>query len=68
LIAQGVPDDEDSAPMRPMGLNPQKAFTERDETHNVQNRIGIQIMELNPIRKEKAANKKGEGEAKALGG
>jgi hypothetical protein len=41
-----------------MGLNPQKALTERDETRNMQNCIGIQIMELNPICKEKAAEKR----------
>jgi hypothetical protein len=41
-----------------MGFDPQKALAERDETRNMQNRIGIQIMELNPIRKEKAAKKR----------
>jgi hypothetical protein len=40
-----------------MGFDPQKALAERDETRNMQNRVGIQVMELNPIRKEKAANK-----------
>jgi hypothetical protein len=52
---QRAPNDEDSTPKHPMGFDPQKAFTERDEIRNVQNRIGIQIMELNPIREEKAA-------------
>jgi hypothetical protein len=54
-----------------MGLDLQKALTERDKTHNMQNRIGIQIMKLNPIRKEKAAKKRvrrkrksSEGESK----
>jgi hypothetical protein len=41
-----------------MGFDPQKALAERDETRNMQNCIGIQIMELNPVRKEKAANKR----------
>jgi hypothetical protein len=41
-----------------MGLDPQNTLTEHDETRNVQNRVGIQIMELNPIRKEKAAKKR----------
>jgi hypothetical protein len=41
-----------------MGLDPQKTLTEHDETHNVQNHVGIQIMELNPVRKEKAAKKR----------
>jgi hypothetical protein len=41
-----------------MGLDPQKALTEHDKTRNVQNRVGIQIMKLNPICKEKAIKKK----------
>jgi hypothetical protein len=40
-----------------MGFDPQKALPKLDETLDMQNRIGIQIMELNPIRKEKAAKK-----------
>jgi hypothetical protein len=54
LELQRAPDDENSAPKRQVGFDPQEAFTKRDETRNVQNRIGIQIMELNPVRKEKA--------------
>jgi hypothetical protein len=65
LIVQGAPDDEDAAPKRPMGLNPQKTLTEHDETRDVQNRIGIQIMELNPIRKEKAVKKRVRGKRKS---
>jgi hypothetical protein len=53
-VAQWVPDGEDSAPECPVGFDPQEAFTKRDETWNVQNRIGIHIMELNPIREEKS--------------
>jgi hypothetical protein len=37
-----------------MGFDPQEEFTQRDETRYVKNRVGIQIMELNPIGKEKA--------------
>jgi hypothetical protein len=48
-----------------MGLDPQKALTERDETCNMQNRIRIQIMELNPIRKKKAAKKRVRGKRKS---
>jgi hypothetical protein len=48
-----------------MGLDPQKALTEHDETRNVQNNIGIQIMELNPIRKEKVAKKRVRGKRKS---
>jgi hypothetical protein len=53
-----VSDGKNPAPKRPMGLDPQKTLTERDKTHNVQNRIGIQIMKLNPIREEKATKKR----------
>jgi hypothetical protein len=35
LELQRVPDDEDSAPKRPVGFDPQEAFTKRDETRNV---------------------------------
>jgi hypothetical protein len=46
-----TPDNEDPAPKRPMGFDPQKALTKRDETRNVQNCVGIQVMELNPVCK-----------------
>jgi hypothetical protein len=36
-----VPNGENPAPKRPMGLDPQKTLTERDKTRNVQNRFGI---------------------------
>jgi hypothetical protein len=51
LVMQGAPDDEDSAPQRPVGLNTQKALTKRDEARDVENGVGIQVVELNPIRK-----------------
>jgi hypothetical protein len=38
-----------------VGLDPQEAFTQRDEARNVKNRVGIQIVELNPIHEEKPA-------------
>jgi hypothetical protein len=50
-----VPNGENLAPKRPVGFDPQEAFKKHDETRNVQNHIGIQIMELNPVREEKAA-------------
>jgi hypothetical protein len=53
LVLQWVPGDEDSAPERPVGLDPEEAFTQRDEARNVKNRVGIQIMELNPICEKK---------------
>jgi hypothetical protein len=48
---QRVPDDKDSTPKGPMGFYPQETLTKRDETCNVQNHVGIQIMELNPVCK-----------------
>jgi hypothetical protein len=41
-----------------VGFDPQEALTKHDETRNVQNCVEIQIMELNPIRKEKAAEER----------
>jgi hypothetical protein len=35
LVVQRAPDDENSAPERQMGHDPQEAFTKRDETRNV---------------------------------
>jgi hypothetical protein len=58
---QRAPDDEDSAPERPVGFDPQETFTKRDEARNVQNCVGIQIVELNPIHKEKAAEERMRG-------
>jgi hypothetical protein len=61
LELQRAPDEEDSALKRPVGFDPQEAFTKRDETRNVQNCVGIQIMELNPVRKEKATEERVRG-------
>jgi hypothetical protein len=44
-----------------MGFDPQKALAKHDETRDMQNRIGIQIMELNPIREEEATKKRVRG-------
>jgi hypothetical protein len=51
-------NNENSVPQRPMGFNPQEAFTERDGARNVKDSVGIQIMELNPISKEKTADER----------
>jgi hypothetical protein len=48
-----------------MGLDSQKALAEHDETCNMQNRIRIQIMELNPICEEKASKKRVRGTQKS---
>jgi hypothetical protein len=38
-----------------VGFDPEEALTERDETRNVENSVGIQIVELNPVSKEKTS-------------
>jgi hypothetical protein len=35
LVVQTAPDDENSTPERPVGLDPQETLTKRDETRNV---------------------------------
>jgi hypothetical protein len=52
---QRAPDDEDSVPQRPVGLDPQETFTEHDEARNVKDCVGIQIMKLHPVREKEAA-------------
>jgi hypothetical protein len=47
-----APDVEDSTLECPVGLDSKEALIERDETRNVENSVGIQIMELNPVSKE----------------
>jgi hypothetical protein len=51
-------NSENSALERPVGFNLQETFTERDKAHNVEDGIGIQIMELNPISKKKTAEER----------
>jgi hypothetical protein len=35
LVVQRAPNDENSAPERPVGLDPQETFTKHDKTRNV---------------------------------
>jgi hypothetical protein len=58
LIGQRVPNHEDSAPQCPVGFDPQETLTERDKARNVENRVGIQVVELNPVGKEEATEKR----------
>jgi hypothetical protein len=44
-----------------MGLDPQETFTEHDETHNVQNSVGIQIVKLNPISEKETSKERMRG-------
>jgi hypothetical protein len=55
LIVERASGDEDSPPEHPMGFNPQETFTQHDEACYVQDSVGIQIMEMNPISKEEPA-------------
>jgi hypothetical protein len=52
LVVRRAPDGEDSMLECPVGLDSKEAFTKHDETRNVENSVGIQIMELNPISKK----------------
>jgi hypothetical protein len=60
-----VPNSEDSAPQRPVGFDPQETLTKRDKARNVKYGIGIQIMELNPVSKKKAAKERMWGKRQA---
>jgi hypothetical protein len=44
-----------------VGFDPQEALTERDKARNVKDGVGIQVMELNPVSKEKATEKRMQG-------
>jgi hypothetical protein len=44
-----------------VGFDPQEAFTKRDETRNVKDGIGIQIMQLNPVGKKKTTEERMRG-------
>jgi hypothetical protein len=44
-----------------VGFDPQEAFAEHDETRNVKDRIGIQVVKLNPIGKKKATEERMRG-------
>jgi hypothetical protein len=44
-----------------VGLDPQETLTKHDKTRDVENGVGIQVMELNPIREQKAAKERMRG-------
>jgi hypothetical protein len=64
LVVRRAPDGENSTPKRPVGFDPQEAFTEHDEICNVENSVGIQIVKLNPIGKEKTSKERMRGKQK----
>jgi hypothetical protein len=51
-------------PEHPVGLDTEEALTEHDETRNVENDVGIQIVELNPVSKEETSLERMRGERK----
>jgi hypothetical protein len=64
LVVERASDDENLSLERPVGFDPQKTFTERNKTHNVQDGVEIQIMKLNPIGEEKPAEERMRGKRK----
>jgi hypothetical protein len=61
LELQRMPDDEDLAPERPVGLDPQETLVEHDETCEMENCVGIQVMKLNPVDIKKATEERMRG-------
>jgi hypothetical protein len=64
LVVRRTPDGENSMPERPVGFDPEEALTKHDETRDVENSVGIQIMELNPGSKEKTPEERMRGKQK----
>jgi hypothetical protein len=64
LVVRRTSDYENLTPECPVGFDPKEAFTERDETRNVENSVGIQIVELNPVSKEKTSEERMRGKRK----
>jgi hypothetical protein len=61
LELQRAPDDEDWVPECPVGFNPQETLIERDETLEMENCVGVQVMKLNPIDIKKATEERMRG-------
>jgi hypothetical protein len=64
LVVRGMPNGVNSTPERLVGLDTKEALTEHDETRNVENSVGIQIMELNLVSKEETSEERMRGERK----
>jgi hypothetical protein len=64
LVVRRTPDGENSTQEHPVGFDPKEALTEHDETRDVENSIGIQIMELNLVSKEKTPEERMRGKRK----
>jgi hypothetical protein len=58
LILKGIAaKEEDAFPHAQMGVNAKEALTQHDETHNVQDRIGRELIKLHAVHKEKTTEK-----------
>src|ERR1041385_2732205 len=53
-------------PKSPMGVNPQEGLTKSDETRNVQNPVGSQVMQLEPIGVQQAPNERMQRKSKPV--
>jgi hypothetical protein len=58
LVVRGTPNGVNSTPERPVGLDVEEALTEHDETRNMENSVGIQTVELNPVSKEETSEER----------
>jgi hypothetical protein len=64
LVVERAPDDKNLPPERPVGFDPQETFIEHNKTRNVQDGVGIQIVKLNRVGKEKPAKERMRGKRK----
>jgi hypothetical protein len=61
LVMLWAPDDKNPTPKCPTGLDPQETLAECDETRDVQNGVGIQIMKLNLVSKKETSKERMRG-------
>jgi hypothetical protein len=48
-----------------MGLNSEEGFTEVDENGDMADRVGVEVLQLNPVEVEKATEERTSGEGKS---
>jgi hypothetical protein len=65
LIVERASNNEESPLECLVGFDPQKAFTQRDKTRNVQDGVGIQIVKLNPMGEEEPVEERMWGKRKS---
>jgi hypothetical protein len=56
---------EKVAEKSPMGLNSEEGFAEMDENGDMADRVGVEMLLLNPIEEEKATEERTSGEGKS---